>query len=66
VELPRQSVTDYLEKIDPKLSAQYLEYIIADKKEENPAFHDRLAELYFSMTVTAVKRGDESKSCVNF
>ncbi|EDR08609.1 uncharacterized protein LACBIDRAFT_235177, partial [Laccaria bicolor S238N-H82] len=59
VELPRQPVTDYLEKIDPKLSAQYLEYIVADKQEEDPAFHDRLAELYFSMTITAGKRGDE-------
>ena len=64
-QLLQQSITDYLEKIDPKLSAQYLEYIIADKQEENSTY-DQLVELYSSMMVTAGTRGDESKSCVIF
>ncbi|KDR78810.1 hypothetical protein GALMADRAFT_244386 [Galerina marginata CBS 339.88] len=59
VELPRKAVADYLENIDPKLCAKYLEYIIAERQEETSAFHDRLAELYLSMTVSAKKRNDE-------
>ncbi|KAF8150879.1 hypothetical protein B0H34DRAFT_155040 [Crassisporium funariophilum] len=59
VELPRQRVADYLESIDPKLCARYLEYIISDRQEGQPAFHDRLAELYLSMTLTAKKQKDE-------
>ncbi|KAG0694684.1 vacuolar sorting protein 39 domain 1-domain-containing protein [Suillus ampliporus] len=61
VELPRTQVTDYLEKIDPTISARYIEYLIDEKGEESPAFHDRLAELYLNMTLSARKRGDETK-----
>ncbi|KAG6816641.1 hypothetical protein H0H87_004387 [Tephrocybe sp. NHM501043] len=59
VELPRQEVSIFLAGIDPKFSARYLEFIIEERQETTPAFHDRLAELYFSMTLTAKKRGDD-------
>lgn len=53
-------MADYLEKIDSKLCVRYLEYIITERQEESTTFHDRLAELYLSMTVLAKKRNDES------
>jgi hypothetical protein len=59
VELPRTQVTDYLEKIDPAISTRYIEYLIDEKGEESPAFHERLAELYLNMTLSARKRGEE-------
>ncbi|KAG1770992.1 vacuolar sorting protein 39 domain 1-domain-containing protein [Suillus occidentalis] len=62
VELPRTQVTDYLEKIDPAISTRYIEYLIDEKGEESPAFHDRLAELYLNMTLSARKRGEEAKA----
>ncbi|OJA19406.1 hypothetical protein AZE42_12726 [Rhizopogon vesiculosus] len=61
VELPRTQVTDCLNKIDPALSARHIEYLIAEKEEASPAFHDRLAELYLNMTLSARKGGDEAK-----
>ncbi|ESK95857.1 rab guanyl-nucleotide exchange factor [Moniliophthora roreri MCA 2997] len=59
VELPRQAVADYLENINPSLCARYLEHLIEEKGEVSTAFHDRLAELYAKMTLSAKKRGDE-------
>lgn len=60
VELPRTQVTDYLENIDPSISTRYIEYLIDEKGEESAVFHDRLAELYLNMTLSARKRGDEA------
>ncbi|KAL4243247.1 Vam6/VPS39/TRAP1 family protein [Abortiporus biennis] len=57
-ELPHQPVADYLEMIDPSICARYVEFLITDRGEESPAFHDRLAELYLRMTVAAKKSGD--------
>lgn len=65
VELPRKSVADYLESIDPKLCAKYLEYLIAERNEDSPTFHDRLAELYLSMVNSAKKRNDESEGLLS-
>ncbi|EIW83909.1 rab guanyl-nucleotide exchange factor [Coniophora puteana RWD-64-598 SS2] len=59
VELPFEVVTDYLEKIDPRLAARYIEYVIDEKSEEGSHFHNRLAELYLTITVAARKRKDE-------
>lgn len=59
-------MTDYLNKIDPALSARYIEYLIAEKGEESPAFHERLAELYLNMTLSARKGGDDGWSCIVF
>ncbi|KAF9266470.1 hypothetical protein L218DRAFT_956243 [Marasmius fiardii PR-910] len=59
VELPRQAVADYLENMDPSLCALYLEYLIHEREEKSPEFHDRIAELYSKMTIAAKKRGDE-------
>ncbi|KII89843.1 hypothetical protein PLICRDRAFT_108036 [Plicaturopsis crispa FD-325 SS-3] len=59
VELPRASVADFLEDIDPYVCARYLEYIIAERREESAEFHERLAELYLSLTLDAKRRGDE-------
>ncbi|KAI6108169.1 hypothetical protein F5141DRAFT_100478 [Pisolithus sp. B1] len=61
VELPRFQVVEYLEKIDPQISARYIEYLIEEKREEGGMFHDRLAELYLSIAVSAKKRGDNQK-----
>ena len=62
VELPHQAVASYLESIDPKICAQYLEFIIHERHEESPVFHDRLAELYIKMTLMA-KRRNENGEC---
>jgi hypothetical protein len=61
VELPCREVANYLEGINPKICARYLEYIINERHEVSPEFHDRLANLYLSMTLASRKRGDESK-----
>jgi hypothetical protein len=62
VELPREAVADYLEHIDLHLCAKYLEFIIAERHEESPHFHDRLAELYLDMTLRARNIGDDGQS----
>ena len=62
VELPKQRVADYLESIDAKLCARYLEYIINERDKDAPAVvHNRLAELYLSMVLSARIRKEESK-----
>ena len=43
------------------LCAKYLEYIIEERQEATPSFHDRLAELYLLMTLEAKRRKDDSK-----
>ena len=62
VELPRGAVTDYLEKFDPQIATRYLEYLIDEKEEQSAGFHDRLAELYLGITMTAKRKGEEGKS----
>ncbi|KAF8637825.1 hypothetical protein AX16_010742 [Volvariella volvacea WC 439] len=59
VELPRQAVADFLYGIDPKICARYLEYIIAERSEEDPVSHNRLAELYLNLVMHARRRNDE-------
>ncbi|KAF9007557.1 hypothetical protein BDQ17DRAFT_1350883 [Cyathus striatus] len=59
VELPRQPVADFLESIDPRICARYLEYLIDERQEDSHEFHNRLAELYLKMTLSAKKRNDE-------
>ncbi|TFY63425.1 hypothetical protein EVG20_g6316 [Dentipellis fragilis] len=66
VELPRQSVTNFLESVDPKISARYLEYLIEERNEGSYQFHDRLAELYLKMTIDSKKRHDEGRLKVLF
>lgn len=61
VELPRGQVVDYLEKLDPQISARYIEYLIQEKQEDDGVFHDRLAELYLGIAISAKKRGDSRK-----
>ncbi|KAJ7760728.1 hypothetical protein DFH07DRAFT_430267 [Mycena maculata] len=58
-ELPRPAVADYLESIDPLLCIRYLEFLIEERQEESTAFHDRLAQLYLKMTLSAKKRNDK-------
>ncbi|KAJ6577458.1 hypothetical protein B0H19DRAFT_1120042 [Mycena capillaripes] len=62
VELPRPAVADYLESIDPLLCIRYLEFLIEERREESTSFHDRLAELYLKMTLSAKKRNDKNWS----
>ncbi|KAF5379787.1 hypothetical protein D9615_005708 [Tricholomella constricta] len=59
VDLPRQEVSDFLAGFDLKISARFLEYVIEERHEQASVLHDRLAELYLSMTLSAKKRGDE-------
>ncbi|KAF9647158.1 hypothetical protein BDM02DRAFT_3170498 [Thelephora ganbajun] len=49
VELPRPKVADFLETIDPRICARFIEYLIEEKGEDSIAFHNRLAELYLKM-----------------
>jgi len=58
-ELPPQHVANFLESVNPKFCARYLEYLIEERHEESAIYHDRLAELYLRMTVDAKKAGDE-------
>ncbi|KAL0955078.1 hypothetical protein HGRIS_003995 [Hohenbuehelia grisea] len=60
VELPRPAVADFLETIDPQVCIRYLEYLIEEREEDLPEFHDRLAELYLSTTLAARKKGNEA------
>ncbi|KAJ7645378.1 hypothetical protein B0H17DRAFT_450082 [Mycena rosella] len=62
VELPRAAVADYLESINPLLCIRYLEFLIEERREESTVFHDRLAELYLKMTLSAKKRNDKEWS----
>ncbi|KAJ7880982.1 hypothetical protein B0H14DRAFT_3763074 [Mycena olivaceomarginata] len=62
VELPRPAVADYLESIDPLLCIRYIEFLIEERHEESTGFHDRLAELYLKMTLSAKKRNDKNWS----
>lgn len=61
VELPRQAVTEFLEKIDPAVCARYLEHLIDERGEEAEIFHDRLAVIYLQMTIAAKRRGDDGR-----
>ncbi|KAK2460159.1 hypothetical protein APHAL10511_007838 [Amanita phalloides] len=61
VELPRQAVVGYLQGINTNVCARYLEYIIAERHEDRPDFHDRLAVIYLDMTLAA-KRGNDEKA----
>lgn len=40
------------------MCARYVEYLIQEKAEESAAFHNRLAELYLTMSMSARRRGD--------
>lgn len=60
-ELPRPVVADFLEKIDPAVCARFVEYLISEKGDETILFHNRLAELYLKMAVTAKRTGDNGK-----
>ncbi|KAF7312336.1 Rab guanyl-nucleotide exchange factor [Mycena indigotica] len=59
VELPRTAVADFLESIEPSLCIRYIEFLIEERREESPVFHDRLAELYLRATLAAKKRNDK-------
>lgn len=58
-ELPPQHVANFLESVNPKFCARYLEFLIEERHEESSIYHDRLAELYLKMTIDAKKAGDE-------
>ncbi|KAE9401526.1 hypothetical protein BT96DRAFT_956547 [Gymnopus androsaceus JB14] len=59
VDLPRDKVADYLEKISPLLCTKYLEYLIQEREEDSVDFHDRLAELYARIALDARRRKDD-------
>ncbi|KAM5530078.1 hypothetical protein V8D89_016261 [Ganoderma adspersum] len=59
VELPKEPVTDFLERLDPAICSRFIEFLIAERGETSREFHDRLAELYLRMAVAAKRRGDD-------
>lgn len=59
VELPPQHVANFLEGVNREYCARYLEFLIEERHEESPIYHDRLAELCLKMTVDAKKARDE-------
>ncbi|KAI0067184.1 hypothetical protein BV25DRAFT_1959388 [Artomyces pyxidatus] len=59
VELPRHQVATFLEGLNPKFGARYLEYLIDERGEDSYQLHDRLAELYLRMAIEAKKKGDD-------
>ncbi|KAF7795997.1 hypothetical protein EIP86_007166 [Pleurotus ostreatoroseus] len=61
VELPRNLVADFLEKLDPAICARYVEFLIGEREEDSTMFHNRLAELYLNMTINAKKHGDNER-----
>ena len=65
VDLPRDKVADYLEKISPLLCTKYLEYLIQEREEESVDFHDRLAELYARIALDARRRKDNGECLVS-
>lgn len=60
-ELPKESVADFLEQLDPAICARYIEFLVAERGETSQQFHDRLADLYLDMTVSAKRRGDDGE-----
>jgi hypothetical protein len=58
VELPQQHVANFLEGVNRKFCARYLEFLIEERHEESYIYHDRLAELYLRMTLGGKKAGD--------
>ena len=58
MELPQQLVANFLEGVNRKFCARYLEFLIEERHEESYIYHDRLAELYLRMTLDAKKAGD--------
>ena len=58
MELPPQQVTNFLEGVNRKFCAHYLEFLIEERHEESYIYHDRLAELYLRMTLDAKKAGN--------
>ena len=60
MELPKEPVTDFLERLDPAICSRFIEFLIAERGEISQQFHDRLAELYLRMTTTAKRRGDDA------
>ncbi|PSR72950.1 hypothetical protein PHLCEN_2v11187 [Hermanssonia centrifuga] len=58
VELPRNLVADFLEKIEPAICARYVEFLVNERGEESAMFHNRLAELYLTMSMSAKQQGD--------
>ena len=58
VELPPQQVANFLEGVNRKFCARYLEFLIEERHEESYIYHDRLAELYLRMTLDAKKAGN--------
>jgi len=59
VVLPPQHVANFLEGVNREYCARYLEFLIEERHEESPIYHDRLAELCLKMTVDAKKARDE-------
>lgn len=55
-------MADYLEDIDPYLCVRYLEYLIQERGETSTTFHERLAELYLSLSRAEETRGDNCEA----
>ena len=59
--LPRDQVLEFLGGIDKGLEAKYLEHIITEWGDQNPDFHQRLAEYYVDVLMYPSERGEEKE-----
>ncbi|KAF2829723.1 hypothetical protein CC86DRAFT_367666 [Ophiobolus disseminans] len=59
--LPRERVLDFLQDIDLKLAARYLEHIVEELNETNPDFHQRLVDLLLERLKSSDFENDEEK-----
>ncbi|TFL04184.1 hypothetical protein BDV98DRAFT_591033 [Pterulicium gracile] len=56
LELPRDAVIDFLERMSKPICVRYIEFLIEECGEQTSAVHDRLASLYLSIVLDAQKQ----------
>jgi tetratricopeptide (TPR) repeat protein len=54
--LPRTSVLNFLDKISPVLSLQYLEYLVFKRGDRTPEFHNKLVMTYLDRVVAEMSQ----------
>lgn len=55
-------MADFLEEVDPKVCAKYIEFLIEERNEVSENFHDRLADIYLHLTLNARKTQPEGNN----
>lgn len=62
LELPRDAVIDFLERMSKPICVRYIEFLIEECGEQTSAVHDRLASLYLSIVLDAQKQKNSGAS----